>query len=305
MRIYTLTLNPAYDVHASAEQFAAFRENLATVTSREAGGKGVNISRALKNGGTENTAVIVLGVENGDEFRQALSGLDCVYFEKPGRIRENLTLHCADGRETRISFAGFRVDESILPEVASAIRTEEDTVVTFTGRVPNGMSMESVKGFLLELKNRGAKIVLDSKSFSFADICQVQPWLIKPNQEEISEFFGCNVQTIAQAADMAREFAAKGVENVMVSMGEQGALLVHQNSLYTAVPPEIQAISTIGAGDSSIAGFVSAFAAGKEPKECLRSAVAYGTAACMTEGSQPPRWKDVEKIHNCVSATEN
>lgn len=305
MRIYTLTLNPAFDIHACTEQFVAFHENLATVTSREAAGKGVNISRALKNSGTENTAVIVLGVENGDEFRQALAELDCVYFEKPGRIRENLTLHCADGRETRISFSGFRTDESILPEVAAAIRTEEDTVVTFTGRVPSGMSMEAVKNFLLELKNRGAKIVLDSKSFSFADICQVQPWLIKPNQEEISEFFGCNVETIAQAAEKAREFATRGVENVMVSMGEQGALLVRQNRLYTAVPPEIQAISTIGAGDSSIAGFISAFAAGEDPKACLRSAVAFGTAACMTEGSQPPRWEDVEKIHSSVSVTEN
>ena len=304
MRIYTLTLNPAYDVHAFAEEFVPFHENLATVTSREAGGKGVNISRALKNADTRNTAIIVLGVENGGEFRQALAGMDCLFFEKEGRIRENLTLHSGDGRETRISFSGFRVDESILPEVAAAIDGDEDTIVTFTGRVASGMSMDAVKAFLLELKNRGVKIVLDSKSFRFADICQVQPWLIKPNQEEISEFFDCNVENIAQAAEKAKEFAAKGVENVLVSMGEQGAVLVQGDSLYTAVPPAIQAVSTIGAGDSSSAGFISAFAAGKEPKDCLRNAVAFGTAACMTEGTRPPEQDNVEYIRSQVQVVK-
>ena len=95
MRIYTLTLNPAYDIHATTAHFLPCRENLANVTSRDAGGKGVNISRALHSGGTENTAVIVLGKENGGEFKESLAsfGLNCLYFEKEGRIRENLTLH--------------------------------------------------------------------------------------------------------------------------------------------------------------------------------------------------------------------
>ena len=94
MRIYTLTLNPAYDIHATTAHFLPCKENLAAVTSRDAGGKGVNISRALHSGGTENTAVIVLGKENGGEFKESLAsfGLNCLYFEKEGRIRENLTL---------------------------------------------------------------------------------------------------------------------------------------------------------------------------------------------------------------------
>ena len=86
MKIYTLTLNPAYDVHASTEHFQPFHENLAQITSRETGGKGVNISRALVRGGTENTAVIVLGPDNAADFLQNLekAGLNCLYLPMPG-----------------------------------------------------------------------------------------------------------------------------------------------------------------------------------------------------------------------------
>lgn len=299
MRIYTITLNPAYDVHAYAQHFAPFHENLAQVTSREAGGKGVNLSRALQNGGTENTAVIVLGKDNCGEFKAELekAGLSTILLEKPGRIRENLTLHCADAPETRISFSGFPTDDSLLEEVAALLTVDRDTVITFTGRVASGMSMEKVKKFLKDLQSQGAKIVLDSKSFSIEDIFQVQPWLIKPNQEEISEYLGCEVNTIEEAIDNAQVFASHGVANVMVSLGEQGALLLHQGHCYIATPPAINAISTIGAGDSSLAGFIAAAKKGASPAGCLQNAVTYGTAACLTEGSLPPTAADIAAVY--------
>ena len=117
MKIYTLTLNPAYDVHAFAEGLSLRCENLAQIQSREAGGKGVNISRALCSGQTPNTAIIVLGKDNSADFEKELSDMNCILLEKEGRIRENLTIHCADASETRISFTGFSVDDGIFGEV--------------------------------------------------------------------------------------------------------------------------------------------------------------------------------------------
>ena len=299
MKIYTITLNPAYDVHAYAEHFAPFHENLAAVTSREAGGKGVNLSRALQNGGTENTAVIVLGKDNCAEFIAELenAGLQTILLEKPGRIRENLTLHCADQPETRISFSGFPAEDNLLDEVAALLDVDADTVITFTGRVASGMSMDRIKAFLKSLQAKGAKIVLDSKSFSIEDIYEVQPWLIKPNQEEISEYLGCQINTIEEAMEKAQVFASHGVTNVMVSLGEQGALLLHSGSCYIATPPVVNAISTIGAGDSSLAGFIAAAKKGQSPALCLQNAVTYGTAACLTEGSLPPTAADIAVIY--------
>lgn len=291
MRIYTLTLNPAYDVHALVDEFVPYHENLADVQSREAGGKGVNISRALSANGVANTAVIVLGKENSEEFKQALleDGIESILLEKEGRIRENLTIHCQNAPETRISFSGFRVDDLILDEISAKLSVDEETIITLTGRVPAGMSMKKVKAFLKKLQEKGAKIVLDSKSFDLEDIYELKPWLIKPNQEEISEYFGYAIANMEEAAAKAAELALHGVENVMISLGEQGALLRNDGKTYMAMPPEIPAVSTIGAGDSTIAGFVAATLQGAEAQECLRTAVAYGTAACMTEGTKPPK----------------
>ena len=306
MKIYTITLNPAYDVHAYADHFAPFHENLANVISREAGGKGVNLSRALQSGGTQNTAVVVLGKDNCAEFKEELAhaGLQTILLEKPGRIRENLTLHCADQPETRISFSGFPVDDSLLEEVSALLDADGDTVVTFTGRVALGMSVDKVKAFLKDLQKKGAQIVLDSKSFSLEDIFEVQPWLIKPNQEEISEYLGCQINSIAQAIEKAKIFADHGVSNVMVSLGEQGALLLHSGKCYIATPPAIKAISTIGAGDSSLAGFIAAAQKDEDAAGCLKTAVTYGTAACLTPGTLPPQREDLERIYQQVHVKE-
>ena len=298
MRIYTLTLNPAYDIHATTSHFLPCRENLAAVKTREAGGKGVNISRALQNGGTKNTAVIVLGKENGGEFKQSLAdfGLTCLYFEKEGRIRENLTLHCQQTGETRISFAGFSVDESILETVENAMEVDEDTCITYTGRTPSGIPCQSVKAFLKRLQAKGAKLVIDSKSFSLQDLFDVKPWLIKPNQEEISEYFGCEIRNLSEAAEKAKLLHGQGILNAMISLGGDGALLVCRDGIFTAAAPKIRPVSTIGAGDSSIAGFLAAAAEGKTAAECLKAAVAYGTAACLTEGTLPPEKEQIQQL---------
>ena len=306
MKIYTLTLNPAYDIHATTDHFLPCRENLAQISSRDAGGKGVNISRALHSGGTENTAVIVLGKENGAEFRQSLAefGLDCLYFEKEGRIRENLTLHCEKTGETRISFAGFAVDERILSEVENAMDVDNDTYITYTGRTPTGISMDSVKAFLRRLQGNGAKLVIDSKSFGLSDLLEVKPWLIKPNQEEISEYFGCEIRTLEAAAEKAKLLHDGGIENAMVSLGSDGALLVCSEGIFTAKAPEIQPVSTIGAGDSSIAGFLAAATSGKGAADRLKTAVAYGTAACLMAGTLPPSAENIQRIFAQIQITE-
>jgi fructose-1-phosphate kinase PfkB-like protein len=104
------------------------------------------------------------------------------------------------------------------------------------------------------------------------------------------------VNTIDEAKEKAAAFAQHGVANVMISLGEQGAMLLAGGKCYTAKPPVIHAVSTIGAGDSTIAGFIGAAGRGADAAECLKTAVSFGTAACLTEGSQPPLKADVARI---------
>ena len=147
MKIVTLTLNPAFDVHCHTEHFEAFRENFAVIHSHQAGGKGVNISRALTACGVENHALMVLGRENKDGFLAdaARHLFHTTVITVPGRIRENMTLHSDGGKETRISFGGFRATDTLAAELAHTLRNlaDPDTVLTMTGRITDGMDPET------------------------------------------------------------------------------------------------------------------------------------------------------------------
>ena len=291
MKIITVTLNPAFDVHCSAEHFEACHENLAVVTEREAGGKGVNISRALAMNNVKNLALLAVGSENGEEFCRELDkdGMEYDTIVVEGRIRENITIHTKNAPETRLSFTGFNTDGALLAafeEKLLPILADGD-VVTFTGRVPSGISIEDVKAFLRRLEAKGARLVIDSRSFSKDDLLDMKPWLIKPNEEEIGMYTDIAVTDFASAARAAEQIRKQGIENVIIS-SSKGAVLACEEGTFVAYAPKIKVVSTIGAGDSSIAGFIAAAKQGKSYAEMLRTAVSYGSAACTTEGTKPP-----------------
>ena len=300
MKIITLTLNPAFDMHCFAKDFKPFCENLADVTALDAGGKGVNISRALTSLGVENKALVVLGKDNGDAFRRALKEdkIEGIFIETDGRIRENITLHTNDAPETRISFRGFRADASLLCRVREALDKEvdSDTVLTFTGSLPAGIGADEARELLCEMKAKGARIVIDSRSFTLDDIKAVRPWLIKPNEEEIALYSALEVCDLKSAARAADELRADCADNVMISLGGAGAVLACEDRIFSANAPKIEVLSTIGAGDSSIAGFIAAAREGVPYSDMLARAVAYGSAACTTEGTRPPEKETVKTL---------
>ena len=305
MKIITLTLNPAFDIHCYTESFQPYRENLARIDAREAGGKGVNISRALCAFGIENTALVVLGEENAESFRRCLAADGMSYCEitVKGRIRENITLHTSDAPETRISFAGFEANRSLIQKVEQALlsRVDGQTVITLTGRIPEGVDISDVKAMLVRMRSMGARTVIDSRSFGIQDLIDVKPWLIKPNEEEIGMYTDVAVKDVESARLAAERLRTAGIENVMISLGSRGAILSCAEGCFVAHAPKIDALSTIGAGDSSVAGFIAEAMQGGDCKQMLRSAVSYGSAACMTEGTRPPRKEDIERLMPSVT----
>lgn len=294
--ITTLTLSPAFDVHVSIGEFRAGRENLAESVSRDVGGKGINISRALAANGIDNLPLVLLGEENAADFLQGLAsvGLECRTLTCPGRIRENITVHPASGPETRLSFKGFSCPPSLLDDVLRMIDTTG--IVTFTGSLPGGISADAAECFLTALRDAGARLVIDSKSISLDMLRRINPWLIKPNAEEIEAYFGGELSEERLCA-IAMELHRGGIANVMISLGGDGAILAAEGQLWRAHVPAVEVLSTIGAGDSTIAGFISADAL---PAERLRTAVAYGTAACLREGTTPPLPDDIARIRRMV-----
>ena len=307
MKIVTLTLNPAFDVHCYCGNFRPYHESIAQVTAKDAGGKGVNISRALKVNGTENLAVVIVGKENDTEFCQALEkdGLSVSAVLVDGRIRENITLHETVNPETRISFEGFSSGNGILQEIKERIGDiDRQTIITFTGSIPKGMDAAEVLVFLRELRAKGAKIVIDSRSVSLKDLIDFKPWLIKPNKDEAEVYAGHKIECVDDAVLIARAFYEKGIDNVMVSLGGDGAVLAYENGILIANAPKIAVSSTIGAGDSTLAGFIDGTAKGLDKENVLKRAVAYGTAACLQEGTKPPKKEDVKTLIGKVNVKE-
>ncbi len=306
MKILTLTLNPAFDIHCGVEKFLPERENYMRSYRRHIGGKGVNISRALHENGVESTAFVVLGRQNCADFERELSscGIKYVPLYVDGRIRENITIHPENAPETRISFEGCAVSQKAAEEIFSLMLPlcDENTIFTFNGRMPAGLSVADVAPLLERVKKSGAHLAIDSGTFTMEDFAAVKPWFIKPNQEEISRLVGREICTPAEAFAAAREIRARGIENVMVSLGGDGAVLAAGAGDFAVSVPKIDVISTIGAGDSSVAGFCAAFAEGKSPIECLINAVSYGSAACLTAGTNPPKREDVEAIRATIES---
>ncbi len=300
--IVTLTLNPAFDLHCRVHEFELRGECFADMLSVDAGGKGINVSRALKVNGTDSLALVVVGAENAMEFCKALNRDNLRYEEiwAEGRIRQNLTLHDEENYETRISFAGFECDASILRKVKHRVEVSEDCIVTFTGSAPNGVSVEEVKELLKEFKSEGAKIVIDSRSFSYEDLVELKPWLIKPNRVEATKYLGKPVRDVETAVEMATKFHENGVENAVVSLGGGGAVLVCDKGTYWANAPESGVVSTIGAGDSLLAGFIHGDTQEASIEDTLRLAVACGSAACLTEGTRPPEKTRIDELYKQI-----
>ena len=300
--IRTITLNPSFDLHYTVPDFEAGKENLVTAVEIEAGGKGINTSRALSANGVKNLAYLVVGKENGASFVSQVErdGLTCRVFETEGRIRENLTVHPDHGKETRISLNTFRVPEQVFNTFAAELFAEDlqNLLISFSGRIPKGLEKASVIGMLKKLIAGGAKVVVDSSSFTPDDLREIHPWFIKPNEQEIESFSESVPKDAKEAAGVAKKLVQSGVsETVMISLGGDGAAWSDGKDCYVLHVPKIEhPVSTIGAGDSTIAGLLAGTAEELPIGQTLSLGVAYGTAACMTPGTQPPRPEDVRNV---------
>lgn len=297
MKIVTLTLSPAFDRYCRAEKLKLNIENLVRETCFAAGGKGINISRALQSADIPSTAVVILGEENGVAFEEETraQGLNLLPLWQKGRIRENITVATSEG-ETRISFSAAPTEPHTVQAAFSATALSAGDVLTLTGRLPEGITAADIRPFLQEIKRKGILLVIDSKSFSLKDLTDLGPWLIKPNEEEIAAYCHQPLHDLTDAENAAAALHKRGIENVMISLGEKGAVLVNAKGAFSCPAPKVKVCSTVGAGDSSIAGFLAAHYHGHNDAQKLKYAVAFGSAACLSEGPLPPKFSDVQQL---------
>ncbi len=304
MKIFTITLNPVYDIFYSVPSLTLREENQASNVTVFTGGKGVNVSRALLGTGYDTRAYLLLGHENCQPFIEGMTvaQIPTRLFYTEGRMRENVTLIDDEGNETRVVMNNFSANPETLDYILSTLKKEvtPDDIIACCGRFPAGIPTEYTVKFIEELKTITDKVVLDTKSIGLSYIIEICPWFIKPNEKEVEALVGypCHEKDVALKA--AEEIHNKGINNVIVSMGNRGAVYCGElGKCYIEIPP-VTNVSTVGAGDSTVAGFIAGYVENPTLDHCARMACAYGTACCLEPGTNPPVPERIKEMYELI-----
>jgi 1-phosphofructokinase len=297
--VVTLTANPSLDrtleLPGPLARGAVVRLTGATT---EPGGKGVNVARAVAAAGRD--VLSVLPAADHDPIVRALRelglGLHAVPVEAP--VRTNYTVTEPDGTTTKLNEPGHPLTAEVRAALAAALHghAAADGWVVLSGSLPPGTPAGWYADLVTALRGTGARIAVDTSGEPLRALLAAGPSgapdLLKPNDEELAQLTGIPEPDLADpAAALAavRTLHERGVAEVLLTLGAQGALLsTADGGVWSARPPQIAVRSTVGAGDSSLAGFVLAALAGAEPAERLRNAVAYGAASAALPGSAVP-----------------
>lgn len=302
--IITVTPNPSIDRTAAlpGPLVRGGVNRIASVTD-EPGGKGVNVARALTLAGLDVVAILPAG--DRDPILGGLSAQGVRFHAVPvaGSVRTNLTITEPDGTTTKVNEPGAGLAPADVEALTQAVvdQAQHAEWVVLSGSLPPGMSDRWYSEMVAALRDHGCKVAVDTSDAPLIALAQgleaAAPDLIKPNAEELASIAGASGEELESAVARgdtepvvraARLLIDRGVGAVLATLGAAGALLVTAGGAWLATPPPTQPRSTVGAGDSSLAGYVRADVEGADPAGRLRMAVAYGSGAAALPASAMP-----------------
>lgn len=281
--IYTVTFNPALDYVINVDNFKLGETNRSYKEEILIGGKGINVSVVLNQLGMSNTALgFVAGFTGTELERQARAyGINTDFVTlSSGNTRINVKLK-AD-TETEINAQGPRIDNEALNEFFKKLQylKNGDTLV-LSGSVPKSLPDDIYEQILERISDRKIKICVDATGDLLKNTLKFKPFVIKPNKSELEELVGKRLNTLEEIISAAKELKASGAQNVLVSMGGEGAVLVDSNNnFYFEEAKKINPINTVGSGDSMLAGFI--FGAQKDLLNGLKFGIAAGSATAAS-----------------------
>jgi len=305
--IVTITLNPSIDVTLWVDGLDSDKANRVQKELRQAGGKGVNVARVTGEFGLHTRCVVVAGQDNAAELQNYLDSeqLICEMLRVDGAVRENLTLRY-DTETVKINRQGptlYSKMGAVLPAwIAERIRP--DSVVVFAGSMPNGLTVGQYADMMLAAKNAGALVAVDTTALKLRDYARVSPWLIKPNIHELAELANVPCDTPEQTLATARMVREQtGIAHVLVSLGSEGLLYCGEGGEYRVKSPQVEVKSTVGAGDSLLAGFIVGYCKGLPFEDILRKAVACGSDCVRHDGTELATHQTIQELLPLVTVT--
>lgn len=288
--IYTITFNPAVDLVMSLEQLNLGELNRVPEQHFVAGGKGINMSVLLKRLGLDSVATGFIGGFSGQFIIDELAseGIDSHFIAVDGQTRINTKLK-AD-RETEINGAGPIVRQADLVQLTAYLEetlTAED-VVFLAGNTARGMDEAAYQAVAAVVKEGGARLVIDTNRQLLSDTLQYEPFLIKPNEQELADIVGQPIESKVDIIKYARELQHRGAQHVLVSRGGDGSiLLTDSGEIYEAGTPSVSdrtVVNSVGAGDSMLSGFMAQYLATEDMARSLQFAGACGSATAYSTG---------------------
>jgi len=293
--ILTLTANPSIDravlLSTPLKRHAVLRSE---AEFEQAGGKGVNISRAAVAAGVATVAVLPAEADSDFVHELQAAGIECCPQRPAGPVRVNLTITEPDGTTTKINSSGAVVDAEVMGRLAAAVTERADRAdwVVLAGSLPPGAEDEWYADLVAQLAGHDTRVAVDTSDAPLialgGRLSEAAPALLKPNAEELAQLTGAPVHDPAEAAAAARMLLDKGAHTVLATLGGDGAVLVDATGAWHASAPETKVVSTVGAGDSSLFGYLFGDLRGADPADRLRLAVAYGSAAASLPGTTIP-----------------
>jgi 1-phosphofructokinase family hexose kinase len=286
--ILTVTINPSVDRNIEVDRLVY--EDRAYILSRSdsAGGRGMNASRVLHSFGAKTLAVVTSGGVTGQRLEKlaAKSGFPVKVVAIHNEIRVNLTITDKQGLAIRLNERGPKItpEELARMEKVVANRLESATWLMLCGSIPPGVSTDFYTKLIRMARERKVKTLLDTDGDALLHGIEAGPTVVSPNQPEAERLLNRALITRAQFLEAATRIKAMGAETVLLSLGSRGVVAVNANQLLEVIPPRTDAVSPLGAGDALAAAYVWAATKKKDFADCVRWAVAAGTASAMQPG---------------------
>lgn len=299
--IATVTLNPSLDKTLTVDALVSDDSNRAVAVRLDPGGKGINVSRVVREFGGKTLAMGLLGGHNGELVRHALDdeGIATDFNWIDGETRENLILEDKRaGHQYRINAPGpfVRVEEGDRLKRKLSGWTRRPEYIVFSGSVPPGLAKDIYRELIEDARIKGLKTALDADGAALRAGVAARPNVVKPNRYELERYVGHELKGEEALIAAGQELIREGIETVILSDGPRAAYAISAEEIWVATPPQIEPQSAVGAGDSMLGGVIWQLACGSRLDEALAWGVAAGAATALTPGTELCHLRDVKLL---------
>ena len=284
--IYTVTFNPALDYILELDKLEVGKIQKSKSELILPGGKGINVSIVLTNLEIGNVALGYKAGFVGEEIERLLKNMKVeTDFIKIENSNSRINVKISANEETAINANGPEITEDKVSELLEKLKNlNENDFLVLSGSIPKSLKDDIYEKICNIVRTKNVKIVVDATKNLLVQSLKYNPFLIKPNNEELGEIFGVNIHTKEDAYVYGRKLKEMGAKNVLVSMGKIGAVLIDENNNeYFVKSPEGKRVNTVGSGDSMVAGFIAGYIKFNDYEKALKMGVSAGTASALSK----------------------